>query len=117
MSTSDDTAAERPSLQYEASTTGVRSHGVCSLVGLALSVTAAAIAIKLWWGVWRAVAAGGTAVKVFVGEMYYVLPVVALVLCAVGAARGRRAVALTGVVIAAAALVAIITVVYGSPWS
>jgi hypothetical protein len=80
-----------PILTYESSTSVAnRALSAFGVVGTALSLMCMWLASREWWNVVSSLRGTATSVSVHIGGMFYVVPATAMLLCVIGALRGRR---------------------------
>jgi len=94
-----------------------RRDSAWSVVGFALAVLALCFAGAMAWNLWLSQRRpGATVISFGVSPAYYVAMAAVAGCCVRGLMVGRKRLAIAGVVLAGVSFVAVMLIVFGSPW-
>lgn len=94
-----------------------RRDSAWSVVGFALALLAVSIAGAMWWNLWWSRRnSGATVISFGVSPLYYVVMAAIGAACVRGLMVGRKRFAIAGLVLAGVSFVAVMVIVFGSPW-
>jgi hypothetical protein len=94
-----------------------RRDSAWSVVGFALALLTPCFAGAMGWNLWHSRRAGsGGRISFGVTPVYYVVMAAVAALCVRGLMVGRRRFAIAGLVVAGVSFIAVMVMVFGSPW-
>jgi hypothetical protein len=88
-----------------------RRHSAWTWAGMVLTLFPLLGASLLWWSYFSLRRSGGGMFNVQVSAIGYAIPIITAIICLIGAARGKRWLAVTGIVLSILSLLSLIAVV------